>query len=42
MIRKHFYIILLKNIFNPPNESAVYLLLLVPESDGRGSEHDPN
>lgn len=42
MIRKQFYIVLDKNIFNPPNGWAVYLLLLALESDGRGSEHDPN
>ena len=40
--KERIYIALYKNIFNPPNESAVYLLLLVPESDGRGSKHDPN
>jgi len=37
MIRKRVYIARQKNIFNPPNESAVYLLSLAPESEGRGA-----
>lgn len=42
MDKKRLYIAFHKNIFNPPNGWAVYLLSLASESDGRGSEHDPN
>lgn len=41
MDKRQFYIAVHKNIFNPPNESADYLLLLAQESDGRGPKHDP-
>lgn len=41
MIRKQFYIAQQKNIFYPPNWSAVYLLSLAPESDGRGARAWP-
>lgn len=31
-----------KRIYNSSDKSTVYFLLLASESDGRGSEHDPN
>lgn len=37
VVKKCFYIAFHKNFFNPPSGSAVYLLLLAPESDGRGA-----
>lgn len=42
MDKKRLYIAFHKNIFNPPNGWTVYLLSLDSESDGGGSEHDPN
>ena len=36
------HIIFSKKLFNQPIESAVYILMLAPESDGKGAEHDPN
>lgn len=42
VVTKCFYIAFHKYFFNPPNRSAVYLLSLSPESDGRGPKHDPN
>ena len=35
--KKCFYIAFQKKFFNPPNSPAVYLLLLAPESDGKGA-----
>ena len=42
MDENRLYIAIHKNIFNPPNGWAVYLLSLAPESDGRGVAYDPN
>lgn len=36
MDKNQLYIAFHKNIFNPPNGWAVYLLSLAPESDGKG------